>query len=430
MVKFQSSKLAMRVRFPLPAPALNSPAGFRESGFRNRNVQIGSQALACFSTAVRSHLSATHSIRADAISGQKFGAHDSIVGYETDGCELEWREGLPFATHKDGTPETFTVLGTCPVRWHPDDCEWYERREKGRIGAACMGIYTRGGTVFTAGTTDWALGLRGGTIRTLLCNAGVLQRVSGTSYPMPNFPHLTRAPIVEALIHFQANAADRWEPEKVRDELQPAWPEHTEVQEMRPVQFEMKLEVGKSPETRVVSPDAEGFLFRSKNQRTVYHARRDGLIVSWLAPYSDWSTFLNAAMVAWDKFQEILAPSELYSVALRYINRLEFPLADFRLSTFFTTPPAKPPTLGDWGFNVFSHQTVFDPPNSPHFVQTNFLRTEAASENVAFILDIQVGQKKGIGMERSTKEMLEEMHVLKNTIFFAMLTDATLERYK
>jgi hypothetical protein len=93
--------------------------------------------------------------------GDKFGAKDSIVGYETDGCELEWRDGLPFATHKDGTPETFTVLGTCPVRWHPDDAEWYERWEKGRTGAATMGIYTKGGTVFTAATTDWARGLRG-----------------------------------------------------------------------------------------------------------------------------------------------------------------------------------------------------------------------------------------------------------------------------
>lgn len=93
---------------------------------------------------------------------QKFGGKDTIVGYECDGCELTWRDGLPFATHQDGTPENFAVLSTCPVRWHPDDCEWYERWEKGRVGNAVMGVYTRGGTVFTAGTTDWSHGLRGG----------------------------------------------------------------------------------------------------------------------------------------------------------------------------------------------------------------------------------------------------------------------------
>ena len=110
--------------------------------------------------------------------GDKFGGKDTIVGYETDGCELTWRDGLPFPTHRDGTPETFTVLGTCPARWHPDDCQWYERWEKGRVGAACMGIYTRGGTVFTVGTTDWAHGLRGGDKAVEQITGNVIDRLS------------------------------------------------------------------------------------------------------------------------------------------------------------------------------------------------------------------------------------------------------------
>jgi hypothetical protein len=90
-----------------------------------------------------------------------FGAKDTIVGYECDGCELEWREGLPYPTHRDGTPESFTILASAPAQWHPDDCQWYERWENGRKGNAVLGIYTRGGTVFTCGSTDWAHGLRG-----------------------------------------------------------------------------------------------------------------------------------------------------------------------------------------------------------------------------------------------------------------------------
>ena len=93
--------------------------------------------------------------------GATFGGKDTIVGYECSGCELVWRDGLPYPTHNDGTPEGFTVLATCPARWHPENFEWYERWEKGRTGNAVMGVYTRGGTVFTAGTTDWAHGLRG-----------------------------------------------------------------------------------------------------------------------------------------------------------------------------------------------------------------------------------------------------------------------------
>lgn len=93
--------------------------------------------------------------------GDSFGATDTIVGYECDGCEIEWREGLPYPTHRDGTPETFQILGSAPAQWHPDDCQWYDLWENGRKGNAVMGVYTRGGTVFTCGSTDWAHGLRG-----------------------------------------------------------------------------------------------------------------------------------------------------------------------------------------------------------------------------------------------------------------------------
>ncbi len=94
--------------------------------------------------------------------GEVFGGKDTIVGYECDGCELEWRDGLPFATHRDGTPQTFEVLATCPVSWHPDDAAWYDGWPMGRVGACTLGIYTQGGTVFTSASTDWAHGLAGG----------------------------------------------------------------------------------------------------------------------------------------------------------------------------------------------------------------------------------------------------------------------------
>jgi hypothetical protein len=108
----------------------------------------------------------------------EFGGKDTVVGYECDGCELEWKDGLPFPTYRDGTPKTFEVLATCPARWHPDDAEWYEKWEKGRTGAACLGLYTRGGTVFTAATTDWAHGLRGADPAVERITRNVIDRLS------------------------------------------------------------------------------------------------------------------------------------------------------------------------------------------------------------------------------------------------------------
>jgi hypothetical protein len=109
--------------------------------------------------------------------GSTFGGKDSIVGYECDGCELAWKDELPSPTGRDGTPRTFTVLATGPARWHPDDCEWYEKWEKGRTGNAVIGIYTRGGSVVTVGSTDWSHGLRGNDPAVIQVTRNVLDRL-------------------------------------------------------------------------------------------------------------------------------------------------------------------------------------------------------------------------------------------------------------
>lgn len=110
--------------------------------------------------------------------GTEFGGgRDKVVGYECDGCELVWREGLPYPTHRDGTPKGFEVVATAPARWHPDDCEWYEKWEKGRTGNAVLGVYRRGGTVVTVGTTDWSHGLRGNKAAVIRITRNVLDRL-------------------------------------------------------------------------------------------------------------------------------------------------------------------------------------------------------------------------------------------------------------
>jgi len=97
----------------------------------------------------------------DLKRGDRFGGKDTIVGYECDGCEMKWVDGLPQPTGSDGTPADFVVLGSCPAQWAPDDAFFYDRFPKDRVGAAVLGTYTRGGTVVTTGSTDWAHGLRG-----------------------------------------------------------------------------------------------------------------------------------------------------------------------------------------------------------------------------------------------------------------------------
>lgn len=117
--------------------------------------------------------------------GDQFGTEDAIAVYEVDGCEFTLSpDGLPVPTGQDGTPTDFEILATAPARlWARDELpSRYRSAERGDLEStslalfgsdepealariahnhAVMGVFSRGGTVFSAGTTDWAYGLAG-----------------------------------------------------------------------------------------------------------------------------------------------------------------------------------------------------------------------------------------------------------------------------
>jgi hypothetical protein len=109
--------------------------------------------------------------------GVEFGGADTIVGYECDGCQIEWREGAPYPTCTDGTPKNFEILATAPAKWEMADSDWYDRWEKGRVGNAVLGTYSNGGTVVTVGTTDWSHGLKGNDPAVARITKNILQRL-------------------------------------------------------------------------------------------------------------------------------------------------------------------------------------------------------------------------------------------------------------
>ncbi|MEY2397751.1 MAG: hypothetical protein QOJ00_925 [Actinomycetota bacterium] len=116
--------------------------------------------------------------------GDLVGADATVVGYECDGCAFVYRDGLPYPTGEDDTPDSFEILGTCPTQHftretaprppkphEPSELEYIASRifgtrdpeaiEKIRHGHAVLGAYTNdaGATVITSGSTDWAHGL-------------------------------------------------------------------------------------------------------------------------------------------------------------------------------------------------------------------------------------------------------------------------------
>ena len=122
--------------------------------------------------------------------GDQLGAASCVIGYEVDGCDLTRVDGLLVPTGIDGTQTDFEVVGTAPAHLlsiTDDVCEapasiWASVEPPGDLegvavtlhgadvtdqqiaalarGRAVIGEFHRGsGSVFVAGTADWAYGL-------------------------------------------------------------------------------------------------------------------------------------------------------------------------------------------------------------------------------------------------------------------------------
>lgn len=124
----------------------------------------------------------------DANRGDLLGSQDFAVGYEVNGCSLQFVNGLPEATHVDGSPDSIEILATAPARlisisattceapagmWAsldpPGDLEEVKELLHGDPEATdstldatfCVMATMRfgDGEVFNAGSADWAYGL-------------------------------------------------------------------------------------------------------------------------------------------------------------------------------------------------------------------------------------------------------------------------------
>lgn len=97
--------------------------------------------------------------------GEAFGQSTwpPLVGHECDGAPLDWFDSatgtalLSAWADGDGTPDGYELLAASPLGRRWQELPPRERFAAGQgVHAATMGVFCRGGTVFSAGTTDWA----------------------------------------------------------------------------------------------------------------------------------------------------------------------------------------------------------------------------------------------------------------------------------
>lgn len=174
----------------------------------------------------------------------------------------------------------------------------------------------------------------------------------------------------------------------------------------------------------------DGYLFESLADKKVVQARLNGFTFNKLKPYENWSDFCKEGRELWNLYSQVIQPTKVIRIALRYINRIEIPLPlkDFR--EYILPFPQFDPDLPQAVARFFMQIVI---PNTG--IESNATITlaveKATEQKLSLIFDIDVSRD---AVYVDTKEDIwndfEKLRVFKNEIFFKSITDKTKELFK
>ncbi len=254
-------------------------------------------------------------------------------------------------------------------------------------------------------------------------------RPTFTINPADNFPHLNRAPIVEAVIHWRARSEKEVDRESLLEELRAKLPDYPHVQSQEEVQLEAQI----GPEGAAQAQRARwhGFRIESTDRRYIAQFTRNGFVFSRVRPYENWDRFAAEAKRLWQIHLELAEPLEIERLGVRFINRI-VPVDLGKLDEILTLPPQSPGGLV-LPIEDFVHRSQFDVPGHPYRVHViQMSQSPAPPENApGLIVDIDVLTTTTTELDNTAiDERLGGMRWLKNKAFYSLLTSQAIERLK
>ncbi len=243
------------------------------------------------------------------------------------------------------------------------------------------------------------------------------------------FQQLPHAPIVEAIIEVRTRAEAPLEEASMRSQLESKLPGYHFLDSQRAFQHELKMEPGQQPQQNLRDLGWRRMRFQSADQLHIVQFNRDGFVFSRLRPYERWAQFRSEGMRLWLLYSELVRPTEVQRLGLRFINRIELPPQELRFEEYIEPAPKPPKTL-DLPFRAFLDHDTLAVPGHPYAI--NVIRTiqhpqSPGTEWIAVILDIDVFTLQAFEHNQNVLEQrLAEMRWLKNKAFFGSITQKAL----
>lgn len=189
-------------------------------------------------------------------------------------------------------------------------------------------------------------------------------------------------------------------------------------------QNEFLLQSGQFPQANPVTSNI-GLRFTSESNNEILQIRENGFSFSKLAPYENWEKFRDKAKYLWAIYQKTTFPQHIIRIAVRFINRFDFPGTNIELSDYLNVFPQVPECNFIKGFSMQAVLNQSDIDST--LIITQALIPSANPDTVSILLDFDLFNEK----QRSPKDdfwiFLEQLRKRKNHFFEISITDKTRE---
>ncbi|MEM6960594.1 MAG: TIGR04255 family protein [Myxococcota bacterium] len=239
-----------------------------------------------------------------------------------------------------------------------------------------------------------------------------------------DIPHLSRAPIVEALLDIRVEpTVDSTSLEALKSQLGQTFPKVRPMQELR---------VGLASDETNVGRRSNGFEFRDSADHWAAQTRPNGFSISRINGYESWQELRDKARGLWNVYRTAASPKRVVRTAVRYVNRmdLELPIGD--LGHFFAlevrTPAALPASMSEL---LVRSVIPFESEGSSCIVTMLVQPVKPEDTSASVVLDIDVFIQNELDAHSDEVwDRLEQHRSVKNKVFYAIVKEELWRRYQ
>jgi uncharacterized protein (TIGR04255 family) len=174
-----------------------------------------------------------------------------------------------------------------------------------------------------------------------------------------------------------------------------------------------------------------GFAYASSDQKQIIQARLDGFSFSRLAPYQHWEVFRDEAKRLWEIYQNVIHPTAINRLAVRYINRIDLPVPIKDFKDYLRVFPEVPCDLSEFLNGYFIQLQIPKPEVEATLILNQAIIPPSSDSVVSVLLDLDLFKLSDLPIAETTLwENLDNLHEKINCIFETCITDETRELIK